>query len=48
MLVRIANQEDPDQTLIWDCTVCLCLFDRQLVFKILDLDFKHFSLSVTK
>ena len=39
MLVRIANREDPDQTassLIWVCTVCLGLFDEQLVFEILD------------
>ena len=36
MLVRIANREDPDQTAIWVCTVCPCLFGRQLVFKILE------------
>ena len=30
MLVRIANREDPDQT-IWVCTLCLGLFARQLV-----------------
>ena len=42
MLVRIANMEDPDQTassessLIWICTVCLCLFGKQLVFKDLE------------
>ena len=34
MLVRIANREDPDQSLIWDCSVCLGLFGRQLVFEI--------------
>ena len=32
MLVRIANREDPDL----GCAVCLCLFGRQLVFKILE------------
>ena len=32
MLVRITNRED----LIWVCTVCLCLFGRQLVFEILE------------
>ena len=31
MLVRIANWEDPDQTMVF--TVCLGLFGRQLVFK---------------
>ena len=38
LLVRIANREDPDQTLASAtvCTVCLCLFGRQLVFKILE------------
>ena len=41
MLVRIANREDPDQTasledLIWDCTVCLGLFGRQLFSEILE------------
>ena len=42
MLVIIANREVPDQTaserssLIWVCTVCLGLFDRQLVFEILE------------
>ena len=40
--VKIANREDPDQTasleasLIWVCSVCLGLFDRQLVFGILE------------
>ena len=39
MLVRIANSEDTDQaaseegsSLIWDCTVCLSILGRQLVF----------------
>ena len=36
MLVTIANREDPDQTLICLCAVCLCLFGREVVFKILD------------
>ena len=42
MLVRKANREDPDQTtfedasLIWVCVVCLGLFGRQVVFKILE------------
>ena len=40
MLVRIANREDPDQTVLQKqsdlCIVCLCLFDRHLVFKILE------------
>ena len=41
----VANREDPDQTaseeavlrssLIWVCSVCLCLFGRQLVYEIL-------------
>ena len=38
MLVRIAKREDPEQTrssLIWVRTVCLGLFDMQLVFEIL-------------
>ena len=26
MFVRIANREDPDESLIWVCTVCLSLF----------------------
>ena len=37
MLVRIANWEDFDQAascLIWVSAVCLDLFNRQLVFKI--------------
>ena len=36
MLIRIASKEDPDQSLIWVCTVCLGLFGRQLVFEILE------------
>ena len=39
MLVRIANREDPDQMKQSDLglpTICLGLFGRQLVFKILD------------
>ena len=32
MLVRIVNREDPDQTAF----LCLCLFGRQLVFRILE------------
>ena len=46
MLVRIENWADPNQTastcrssLIWVWTVCLGLFDRQLVLKFLE----HFS-----
>ena len=31
MNVRIANREDPDKSLILVCTVCLGLFERQLV-----------------
>ena len=43
MLIRIVNEGDPDQTaslqlfrssLIWVCTVCLGLFDRQLMLEI--------------
>ena len=33
--VRIANREDRS-SLIWVCAVCLGLFGRQLVFKILE------------
>ena len=42
MLVGIANREDPDQTaffgssLIWVCIICLGLFHRHFVFKILE------------
>ena len=38
MLSRMANREDPDQTasLICVCAVCLGLFGRQQVFKILE------------
>ena len=40
MLVRVANREDADQTAsseaVWVCPVCLGLFGRQLVFKILE------------
>ena len=36
MLVRIANREDPDQTLIWVCTVSLGISGMQLVFAILE------------
>ena len=41
MFVRIANKEDFDQTVSeagcsLDFAVCLCLFSRQLVFKILE------------
>ena len=37
MCIGIANREDPDQTAsIWVCPVCLGLFSRQLVFKILE------------
>ena len=35
-LVKIANKENPDQSLIWVCAVCQDIFCRQLVFKILD------------
>ena len=35
MDVRIANRNDPDQILIWVCTVYLGCFGRQLVFEIL-------------
>ena len=31
MLVGMANREDPDKT-----AVCLCLFDRQLAYEILE------------
>ena len=55
MLVRITNSEDPDQTsLIWVCTVCLCLFGWRQLFEILDhlqyvlLNFEHFSYSFHK
>ena len=39
MLVRIAIREDPDQSLIWVCVVCLGLSGRQqhIVFKILEI-----------
>ena len=36
MCARIANMEDPDQSASAVCSVCLCLFDRQLVFEILE------------
>ena len=37
MIVSIANREDPDQTALnWFCAVCLGLFGRKLVFKILE------------
>ena len=40
MLVRIANREVPD--LIWVCPVCLGIFGRQLVFKMLEhLSYGH-------
>ena len=36
MLVRIANGEDPEQSLIWVCAVRLGVFGRQLVFESLE------------
>ena len=44
MSVKIANSEYPDQTassvfrssLIWVCAVCLGLYDKHLVFEILE------------
>ena len=39
MLARIANREDPEflrSSLIWVCSICLDLFGRQLLFKILE------------
>ena len=33
MLVRIANREDPDQTLIWVWAVGIGIFSRQQVFR---------------
>ena len=40
MLVVIENREDTDQTSYSEAvTVCLCLFARQLVFKILEVRF---------
>ena len=36
MLVKIANREDPDWSLIWFCTVYMGFLGRQQVFKILE------------
>ena len=60
MLDRLANREDPNQTASsdlglhckqgrpWVCTVCLCLFGRQLVFKILNITVYNFGVVSTK
>ena len=36
MLVRIANKDTDQNSLIWVCIVCLGRFGRQLVFQILE------------